>query len=29
MYFEDYVPGVRTEHPATLTVDLSGAGLTG
>ncbi|MGW7681883.1 MaoC family dehydratase [Kribbella sp. NPDC054772] len=21
MYFEDYVPGVRTEHPATLTVD--------
>jgi hypothetical protein len=21
MYFEDYVPGARTEHPATLTLD--------
>ena len=21
MYFEDYVPGARTEHPATITVD--------
>ena len=23
MYFEDYVPGVRTEHPATIIVDQS------